>query len=239
VLISQGLARRLWPDGRDPIGRLVRLGSNPPSTVAGVVGDVRQFALSEDPEPTVYAPCWYLWDIFVVLRTPGEPAQLATALRRVVEKLDSQLPIFDVRPLQDLRDGNSAPQRLNAVLTGSFALLALALGAVGVAGVVSYSVIRRTPEMAIRMALGATPARVVHSITLGGLRVCLAGLVAGLAGAAALGRAMAGLLYQVRPDDPAIFSVVAAVLLAAALLASWLPARRIAQIDPVAALRKE
>ena len=128
-------------------------------------------------------------------------------------RLDPAQPIFDVRPLEDLLDTNSAPQRLNAFLTSSFALLALALGAVGVAGVVSYSVIRRTPEMAIRMALGATPKRVVRSVTASGLRVCLIGLVAGLAGASVLGRLMARLLYQVRPDDPVIFGAVAAVLL--------------------------
>lgn len=173
------------------------------------------------------------------MRAPGEPAQLAAELRRVVARLDPAQPVFAVRTLEDLRDSDSARHRLNAFLTASFALLALALGAVGVAGVVSYSVIRRTPEMAIRMALGATPERIVRTVTASGLRVCLLGLVAGLAGASALGRLMARLLYQVRPDDPAIFGAVAAVLLGAALLSSWLPARRIARIDPVTALRKE
>jgi putative ABC transport system permease protein len=156
-----------------------------------------------------------------------------------VAKLDSAQPVFDVRPLADLRDADSARERLNAFLTGSFALLALTLGAIGVAGVVSYSVIRRTPEMAVRMALGATPKRVVRSVTAGGFEVCLVGLAAGLAGAFALGRLMGRLLYQVRPGDPLIFGAAAAVLLGTALLASWLPARRIARIDPVTALRKE
>jgi len=239
TLLSESLAQRVWPDGRDPIGRQVRYGDNPPFTVVGVVADVRQEALTEDPAPAAYVPSWYLRDFFVVMRAHGEPAQLATALRQTVAKLDSAQPVFDVRPLADLRDADSAPQRLNAFLTGSFALLALALGAVGVACAVSYSVIRRAPEMAIRMALGATPERVVRGVTASGLRICLIGLVAGLAGASALGRVMARLLYQVRPDDPAIFGAVAAVLLGTALLASWLPARRIARIDPVAALRKE
>jgi predicted permease len=239
TILSAGLAQRVWPDGRDPIGRQVRFGGNAPFTVVGVVADVRQLALTEDPAPVAYVPSWFLRHFFVVMRAPGEPAQLAAALRQTVAKLDSAQPVFDVRPLTDLRDADSARQRLNAFLTGSFALLALALGAVGVAGVVSYSVIRRTPEIAIRMALGATPGRVVRSVTASGLRVCLIGLVAGLAGAFALGRVMARLLYRVRPDDPAIFGAVAAVLLGAALLASWLPARRIARIDPVTALRKE
>jgi len=239
TLLSEGLAHRLWPDARDPIGRQVRFGDGPPFTVVGIVADVRQLTLTDDPAPVAYVPYWFLRDFFVVMRAPGEPAQLATALRQTVAKLDSAQPVFDVRPLADLRDADSARQRLNAFLTGSFALLALALGAVGVAGVTSYSVIRRTPEIAIRMALGATPERVVRAVTASGLRVCLIGLVAGLAGASALGRVMARLLYQVRPDDPVIFGAVAAVLLGAALLASWMPARRIARIDPVTALRKE
>lgn len=107
------------------------------------------------------------------------------------------------------------------------------------AGVIAYSVVRRTPEMAVRMALGATPKRVVRAVTASGLRMCLSGLVAGLAGAYTLGRAMAGLLFQVRPNDPEVFGIVAGVLLGAALLASWLPAPRIARIDPVIALRQE
>jgi putative ABC transport system permease protein len=242
ILLSEGLARRLWPDGRDPIGRLVRLGSNKPQfTVVGVVGEVRQLALNEDPRPAAYLPTsWYVWDtMIVVMRAQGEPTQLAPVLRQAVSKLDPQQPVFAVRPLEDLLDDGSARPRLNTFLVGSFALLALALGVVGVSGVVSYSVIQRTPEMAVRMALGATPKGVVHAVTAGGLRLCVLGLVAGLAGASALGRVMGGLLFQVRPNDPAIFGIVAGVLLAAALLASWLPARRIAHIDPVVALRQE
>jgi predicted permease len=239
TLLSESLALRLWPDGQDPIGRQVRFGDNPPSTVVGVVADVRQSTLAEDAAPTAYVASWFLRDFFIVIRAPGGPAQLAAALRRTVARLDPAQPVFDVRPLEDLLDTNSAPQRLTAFLTGAFALLALALGAVGVAGVVSYSVIRRTPEMAIRMALGATPERVMRTVVASGLRVCLIGLVAGLVGASALGRLMARVLYQVRPDDPAIFSTVVVVLLGAAFFSSWLPARRINQIDPVAALRKE
>jgi predicted permease len=239
TILSEGLARRLWSDGRDPIGRQVRFGDNPPFTVIGTVADVRQLALTEDPAPAAYVQSWFLRDLFVVIRAQGEPAQLAAALRPTVARLDPALPIFAVQPLENLRDGDSARHRLNAFLTGSFALLALALGAVGVAGVVSYSVVRRTPELAIRMALGATPERIVRAVMASGFAVCLCGLVAGLAGASALGRLMARLLYQVRPDDPVVFGGVAAVLLATALLSSWLPARRIARIDPVTALRKE
>lgn len=239
ILLSEGMVRRLWPDGRDPLGRQVRLGDNPPRTVVGVVGDVRQLALVEEPAPAAYVPAWSVRSMSIVLRAPGDPALMAASLRRAVARLDPAQPVFAVKPLADLLDANSARQRLNAWLTTAFALLALALGAVGVAGVVSYSVIRRTPEMAIRMALGATPQRVVRVVAAGELRVCLLGLVAGLAGASALGHVMARLLYGVRPDDPVIFSAFAAVLLGVALLSTWLPARRIARIDPVAALRKE
>ena len=239
ILLSEGLARRLWPDGRDPIGRQVRLGDNPPRTVVGVVRDVRQLVLAEDPLPTAYLPAWNIRDVSVVLRAPGVPARMAPALRQSVARLDPALPVFAVRTLEDLLDNDSAPQRLNAFLTASFALLALALGAVGVAGITSYSVIRRTPEVAIRIALGATPDKVVRAVMADGLQVCLFGLVAGLVGAFALARVMARLLYHVQPADPVIFGVVGAVLLGVALLANWLPARGVARIDPVRALRKE
>lgn len=241
VLLGEALARRLWPDGQDPIGRLVRLGRNPPMTVVGVVGDVRQLLLTDDPAPSVYLPTsWYLWDpMIVVLRAPGDPARLAPALRRAVARLDPHQPIFDVRTMEDLIDANSAGHRLNAFLVGSFALLALMLSVVGVGGVISYSVIQRTQEMAVRMALGATGSGIVRTVVAGGLRICAAGLVPGLAGAYLLGRAMASLLFQVRPGDPAILGAVVSVLVGAALVASWAPALRIARIDPVIALRKE
>jgi putative ABC transport system permease protein len=241
VILGEGLARRLWPDGRDPIGRSVRFGRNRPRTVVGVVADVRHLLLTDDPAPTVYIPTsWTLWDpMIVVVRTPGDPAGLASALRHAVAKLDPQQPIFGLQTMEDLVEANSAGQRLNTFLVGSFALLALVLGVVGVAGVVSYAVVQRTPEMAVRMALGATPGGIVRTVMADGLRMCAVGLVPGLVSAYLLGRAMAGLLFQVQPGDPAILGAVAAVLLAASLVASWLPARRIASIDPVIALRKE
>jgi putative ABC transport system permease protein len=241
VILGEGLARRLWPDGRDPIGRSVRIGRNKPRTVVGVVADVRHLLLTDDPAPTLYIPTsWTLWDpMSVVVRTPGDPLRLASALRHAVAKLDPQQPVFDVQTMEDLVEANSADQRLDTFLVGSFALLALMLGVVGVAGVVSYAVVQRTPEMAVRMTLGATPGGIVRTVMAGGLRMCAVGLVPGLVGAYLLGRAMAGILFQVQPDDPAILGAVATVLLAASLVASWLPARRIASIDPVIALRKE
>jgi putative ABC transport system permease protein len=239
LALSESLARRVWPDGRDPIGRQVRLGDNPPLTVVGVVGDVRQMTLADDPAPAMYVSSWNTRNFSVVLRAPGDPARMTAALRRAVARLDPAQPVFAVRPLEELRDADAARPRLNAFLTASFALLALALGVVGVAGVVAYTVVRRTPEMAIRMTLGATPRQVVRAVAASGLWMCLAGLAAGLLGAYALGHAMAQALHQVRPGEPAILGAVAASLLGAALLASWLPARRIARIDPVSALRKE
>ena len=162
----------------------------------------------------------------------GDAARLAPALRRAVAKFDPQQPVFAVRPMLDVLDDGSAQERLNTFLAGSFGILALALGAVGVGGVVSYTVIQRTREMAVRMALGATPGQAVRTVAASGLRMSLLGLVLGLAGVSALGRVMAGVLYQVRPNDPTIFGCVAIVLFGAALLASWLPARKIARIDP-------
>jgi putative ABC transport system permease protein len=241
VVLSEGLARRLWSDGRDPTGRLVQLGANQPHTVIGVVGDVKQLVFNEDPRPTEYLPLsWYVPDtMFVVVRATGDPGQLAPALRRAVARLDPQQPVFAVKTFTALLDGGRARERLNTVLVGAFALLGLALGVIGIGGIVSYSVVQRTPEMAVRMALGATAEQVVRLVAGAGLKVGLVGVLAGLAGAYALGQAMSGLLYGVRPDDPAILGVVALALLAAALLASWLPARRLARVDPAVALRQE
>jgi len=210
-------------------------------TVIGVVGDVRQLDLTANPAPTMYPPTsWLLWDpMVVVIHSTGDPLHLASAVRHAVTTLDSQQPIFDVQTMDDLIEANSSRHRLNAFLVGSFALLALTLGVIGIAGVIAYSVIQRTQEMAVRLALGATPGRVIRAVTASGLRICAAGLVAGLIGAYLLGGAMAGLLFQVRPGDPAILGSVAAALLTAALVASWLPARRISRIDPATALRKE
>ena len=241
ALLSDGLARRLWPDGRDPVGRLVRVGQNRPREVVGVVGDVRHLELTADPAPTVYLPTsWSLWNpMIAVIRTTGDPAAAAGALRRTVAQLDAGQPVFAVSTMEDLLDANSAPRRLNTLLVSSFALVALALGVVGVAGVVSYVVIQRTPEMAVRMALGATPGRVVRAVTAGGLRLSAAGIAAGLAGTYGLGRLMKGILFQVRPGEPAVLGTVAVLLFAAGVTASWVPARRVARIDPAAALRKE
>jgi hypothetical protein len=241
VVLSAGLARRLWPDGRDPTGQLVQLGANRPHTVIGVVGDVKQLVFNEDPRPTEYVPLsWYVPDtMFVVMRAQRDPGPLAPALRRAVARLDPQQPIFAVRTFGELLAGGRARERLNTVLVGAFALLGLGLGVVGIGGIVSYSVVQRTPEMAVRMALGATAEQVVRLVAGGGLKIGLVGVLAGLAGAYASGQVMAGLLYQVRPDDPVIFGSVALVLLAAALLASWLPARRLARVDPAVALRQE
>lgn len=241
IMLSEGLARRLWPDGSDPVGRQVRVGGMPPSTVVGVVGEVRQLALAEEPMPTMYMPIsWYIWPTMtLVVRTTMEPGSMAASLRRVVARLDAAQPVFDIRTMDRLVSNSAARPRLHTTLLAGFALLALVLGAVGVAGVVAYTVARRTQELGLRMALGASPGRVAGEVARAGLVVCAWGLAAGLVGAWALGRVIAGLLFGVRPDDAPTFVVTGLVLLAVAFLACWLPARRATRIDPMVALKSE
>ena len=241
IILSEGLARRLWPDGSDAQGRRVRLANQQVFTVAGVVGDVRLNGLAEEPPPTMYLPpTWYLWPTMnLVVRSPLETSAVAAALRQTVARIDPAQPLFAIRTLDEVVASNAARPRLHTGLMASFALLALVLGAVGVFGVVSYAVARRTPELALRLALGASPGQVVRELMRTGVWLCGLGLLLGTGGALLLGRFLSSLLYQVRPDDPFTFAAVGTTLLLVTLLASWLPARRAVRIDPAAALRSE
>ena len=185
-------------------------------------------------------PTWYLWPTMnLVVRSSLETSSVAAALRRTVARIDPAQPLFAMRTLDELVASNAARPRLHTGLTASFALLALLLGAVGVFGVVNYAVARRTPELALRLALGASPGQVVRELMRTGVWLYGLGLLLGIGGALLLGRFLSSLLYQIRPDDPFTFAGVGASLLLVTLLASWLPARRAVRIDPAAALRSE
>jgi putative ABC transport system permease protein len=241
LVLSESLARRLWPDAADPINRRVWLGNGQVSTVVGVVGDVHQGRLGEGVTPTMYWPTsrTAVGTMTLVVRTIPDPSSLVSGVRRTVAHVDSELPIFDVRTMTDQIGGTTLPNRLNTALLGTFAALALTLGLVGVAGVIAYSVAQRRPELAIRMALGASTSRVVREVAAGGIRLCFYGLVAGMAGAWALGRGMASLLFGVRGQDPLLVVAVGMTLFAVAVIACALPALRAARIDPAVALRSE
>lgn len=240
TIVSQATARKFWGDD-NPIGRtLHRNGDSVGVTVVGVVGDVHTTALNQD-SPTLYYPTarvvWPLMDI--VVRTEGDPRALLPAVRQKVSELDPALPLANVRTLNEWVTNAAAQPRLNAQLLGVFASLALAIAAVGIYGVLAYSVTQRTREIGLRMALGAPRAGVLGSIVREGMRVSLAGVAAGLIAAFAFSRVLESLVSGVRVNDPATFAGVAAVLSLVALVACALPAMRASRVDPIVALRQE
>jgi len=172
------------------------------------------------------------------VRTEGPPAALISEIRRELAGIDSQQPVYNMVPLETMIGDSIAKPRFHALLILCFAALALALAVVGAYGVMSYSVGQRTQEIGIRMALGASRANVLRMILRQGMTIALIGCVAGLAGALACGRIIAGFLFQTAPADPVVLAGICVVLLAATTLASYLPARRATRIDPMAALRE-
>ncbi len=242
VLISEGLAKRYFP-GEDPIGQKIvvdMMEDPPPTEIVGIVGDVKHAGLSAEARPMVYWPHPELvyGTMTLVLRTDTDPEAAAPMLRRAVESIDKDQPLSDVRTLEQWIGASLARERFTAVLLFLFAALALTLAAIGIYGVMSYVVGQRTTEIGIRAALGATSRDILQLVLRDGTRLLLIGLAIG-APLALLGtRALQGLLFETPGTDPATFAVVLAVLAAAALLASYLPARRAARVPPVEALRR-
>jgi predicted permease len=242
VILSEGLARAFWPNA-DPIGARIRLGPNPNEpwhTVVGVVGDVRM-GVSGEPRPTAYVSSRqdHWGGAAVVVRTAGEPMALLPAVRRELKALDATLPVGSPSSMKDVKSNRLADRRLPMQLMIAFALLALTLAAVGVYGVMAYSVAARTREIGVRVALGAQPRSVFAMVVRQGLAAAVAGLLIGLAGAAALGKVLTKLLYGVGVTDTPTYVAVASVLLAVTLVACLVPARRALKVDPLEALRSE
>ena len=239
MMVSDSLARRLWPDGRDPVGSRVWLGNRQAYTVVGVVADMRQTGLAGDEAPTMYmSPRWVILPTMaLVVRTAGDPQALAQPIRAAVARVDPRQPVADFSTMRSAVAGSVAEPRLNSVLLASFAALALLLASIGVAGVVGYAVGQRAPEIAVRLALGSSPAGAVRLVMRGAMALCAAGIGAGLLIGLGLGRAMSGVLYGIRPHDAPTLVGAACVLMAVALVACWLPARRAARIDAAMALR--
>jgi putative ABC transport system permease protein len=175
----------------------------------------------------------------VVLRASGDPAGLASALRAAVWTIDSQLAVAEVQTMDQLISESTTPRRFNLFLLAGFALLALILSAIGIYGVIAYSVVRRVHEIGIRMALGAQHRDVIRLVVGQGLFLLAIGIVVGILGALALTRSLASFLYGIRPADPLTFVCVVVILAAVALLASYIPARRATKVDPMIALRYE
>jgi len=242
VLVSEGLARKYWPDG-DALGKRIMFPGEREEwrTIAGVVGDVRWKGVAAAPEPAMYVPLAQrpTGQVRVVVRTAGDPAAVAASLRGVVAGVAPDAPVSEVATAVQLARASVERPRFAMLLLAVFAGVALVLGAVGIYGVVAYAVSRRTHELGVRMALGARPGDVLRMVLGQGAALAGAGAVAGIGGALLVTRALESLLYGVERTDPLTLLAVPVLLTAVALVASWLPARRATRIDPMLALRGE
>ena len=211
------------------------------ATVIGIVGDAKQYELDEEPRPHAYLSFAQRPDIFatVAVRTALEPLALSEPVRQALWKADPDQPMWKIRTLESLVDGNLANRKFLATLSGIFAALAVVLTVIGLYGVISYLVDQRTREIGIRMALGAQMKDIARMILRRGIVLVSTGLVLGLAAAGLMTRWLAPLLYQVSATDPVIFASVALLLLPVALLACYVPARRATKLDPLVVLRQE
>jgi putative ABC transport system permease protein len=242
ALVSASTARRVWP-GRDPIGQRFRLGSAEGrlTEVIGVVGDVRGVSLNDDPAPTVYLPFWQrLFNrnrLFVLVKTTGDPAAAASVVRNAIGRIDPELAISEMRPMQDVIERSTAARRFQAMLLLLFGATALVLTILGTYAMVSYAVATRTTELGIRLALGEPRGRVLGHIVGDAARLAAGGLGAGLPIAGAAGYLMRGFLFGVAPHDAVTFVTVAVVLMVSAILAALQPAWRASRVDPVVTLR--
>jgi len=243
VIVNESLVRRYFPD-EDPIGKRVtiEMSNQPvPSEIIGVVGDVKHVGLDTEPRAMSYWPHPELARSFMtlVIRTESDPLSLAASVQREVRAIDKDQPVADVRTMEQLLSDSMARARFSTLLLSIFAAVALILSAVGIYGVMSYSVSQRTHEIGIRMALGASRRDVLKLVVGQGIVMSLIGMAIGLAASFALTRLISSLLFGVSAADPMTFTVVSLLLIGIALLACYIPARRATKVDPMIALRYE
>jgi predicted permease len=240
VIINQELGRRLWPGEPTFVGKSLKFG-NDAIPIVGVVGDIRQSGIALPPEPAVYIHVLqnFRSRMSIVIHTQGDPLAVAGAVRRAIWSVDGSQTITRVAALEDIVGRSVARERALAWLLGLFGIVGLTLGALGIYGVLAFAVTQRRKEIGVRVALGASPGSVMRAIVTQGVGLATAGVAIGLVGARLLAHSMQGVLFATEATDLATFAQVVVVLLGAALLASWLPARRALHIDPVTALRAD
>jgi putative ABC transport system permease protein len=244
AIIDDSMARRFWPQypgGPNPIGQQIMIGSHSrPTEIVGIVGDIRQEGLTEQPKPGIYLPSAQQppESAMLAIRIEGNPLSLVNSVRNEILTLDRDQPVSEVASMNELVDASEGPLRVMMTLLGIFAGVATIIAVIGLYGVISYSVAQRTKEIGIRRALGAERGNILALVVGHGLRLALGGVLLGVCGAFALTRLLQGLLFHISTTDPMTFANISVLFVVVALVASYVPARRAIGIDPLAALRK-
>jgi putative ABC transport system permease protein len=241
VIVNQTMAQKFWPN-QEPIGKQVKTAQDGSvATIIGVVGDAKQYGIDETQEPQMYGAYSQQPGYFatVVIRTKVEPLSLSEQVRQALWKVDADQPMWKIRTVEFLVNRSVADRKFLLALMGLFASLAMILTMIGLYGVISYLVKQRTQEIGIRLALGAQMRDILQMILKQGMFLVLTGVLLGLATAWLSTRLIARLLYQVSATDPVTFAAISGFLIAVALLACYLPARRATKVDPLVALRYE
>jgi putative ABC transport system permease protein len=244
VVINKAMADQFLP-GEDPIGKKLQIFPNPAlwREIVGVAGDVKLLGLDADTNPAIYVPAAQnpypnaMRNSFLAVRTMGDPGNAVAAIRNEMKSVDSGVPVANVRLLEDIVADSVASQRLNMWLLLAFAGLAALLAAIGIYGVMAYSVTQRSHEIGVRMALGAGATAMLRMVLLDGAKVTAAGVISGLAAAFALTRLMSTMLYKVSAADPLTFAGISTLIVCVSLLASYIPARKASHVDPMVTLR--
>ncbi|HXJ94849.1 MAG TPA: FtsX-like permease family protein [Terriglobia bacterium] len=237
VILNEAAAKRLWP-GQDPLVRIAVVGGDD-RTVVGIVSNVRETSVEDSSGPDVYLPATQAGPVGaeLVVRTKLPPDVLASSVMKTLRALNPGQPATEFRPIRQIVDHAVSPRRFFVLLVSAFAALGLTLAALGIYGVISYSVARRTQEIGIRMALGATAGRVQFGVIQDTLRLVLAGIALGAAASFVVARGISSLLFGTEPTDPTTFVGVVLLLCCVALVAGFIPARRASRIEPMMALR--